>query len=451
MENFLSSSFGVFLMSLISGIFTAPSQQNFMILAYGWSLASIRHTITSYLWLSGAVSWKHFSRFYIFLSDTFYPLQEKLWSSIIICAAGFVPQDQKIRMKIDDTTKKKCGRKIDGVDRYRNGSSYARQEYRTLFGLNFVYVTMLLPLRIWPGAYLSVPVGLKLYLKKKVAKRLGIPYRSRSLLAREILDFVALKLPHRRLLANGDGAYARKEFLRNLPSSVKAVSRFPINSKLYDLPQAPPEGRPGRKPQKGKLIGSPKTLIHQSQGWRPHPTEPGTLIRDFTGLWHSVLPGIPIRMVVVLRKEHPTISQKSRKRTFEAFFTTDLDRTAEEILSEYRQRWSIEIDIRDANAFYGLGQDQCRKYERIVAVNNFRMFLAAVRSIWFIKQTENSEHVNLLRFRPWYRQKRYPTQLDVVSAYREALCYQGISPTLRFLQDMNEINPIKDLPPTEAA
>jgi hypothetical protein len=79
------------------------------------------------------------------------------------------------------------------------------------------------------------------------------------------------------------------------------------------------------------------------------------------------------------------------------------------------------------------------------------MFLAAARSIWFIKQTENSEHVNLLRFRPWYRQKRYPTQLDVVSAYREVLCYQGISPTLRFLQDMNEINPIKDLPPTEAA
>jgi hypothetical protein len=156
-------------------------------------------------------------------------------------------------------------------------------------------------------------------------------------------------------------------------------------------------------------------------------------------------------MVVVLRKEHQTSPQKSRKRTFEAFFTTDLDLTAEEILSEYRQRWSIEIDIRDANAFYGLGQDQCRKYERIVAVNNFRMFLAAARSIWFIKQTENSEHVNLLRFRPWYRQKRYPTQLDVVSAYREALCYQGISPTLRFLQDMNEINPIKDLPPTEAA
>ena len=119
---------------------------------------------------------------------------------------------------------------------------------RTLYGLNFVYVTMLLPLRIWPGAYLSVPVGLKLYLKKKVAKRLGIPYRSHSLLAREILDFVALKLPHRQLLANGDGAYARKEFLRNLPSSAKVVSRFPINSKLYAFPQAPPKGRPGRKP-----------------------------------------------------------------------------------------------------------------------------------------------------------------------------------------------------------
>ena len=39
---------------------------------------------------------------------------------------------------IDDSTKKKAGRQIEGVGHYRNGAGSARQEYRTLRGLNFV-------------------------------------------------------------------------------------------------------------------------------------------------------------------------------------------------------------------------------------------------------------------------------------------------------------------------
>jgi hypothetical protein len=38
----------------------------------------------------------------------------------------------------DDSTKKKSGAQIEGIHYYRNGAGSARQEYRTLRGLNLV-------------------------------------------------------------------------------------------------------------------------------------------------------------------------------------------------------------------------------------------------------------------------------------------------------------------------
>jgi hypothetical protein len=39
----------------------------------------------------------------------------------------------------------------------------------------------------------------------------------------------------------------------------------------------------------------------------------------------------------------------------EAFFTTALTLSLDTILETYGDRWAVEIDIRDGQAFYGLG------------------------------------------------------------------------------------------------
>ena len=75
-DTFLASSFGFFVMTLFQGILTAPSWQTFTYLACGWALARDRHTITTYLWLTGATAVKHFSRFYVFLGC---PLDDRRW------------------------------------------------------------------------------------------------------------------------------------------------------------------------------------------------------------------------------------------------------------------------------------------------------------------------------------------------------------------------------------
>ena len=435
MAPFIVSSFGLFVMGLFHGLFTAPSWQTFLLLTCGWALTTESHTITTYLWLTGATSVKHFSCFYVFLGGALYHARWQLWGRIIRVAAHWVPPGESIVIEVDDSTKKKAGPHIEGVAHYRNGAGSARQEYRTLRGLNFVWGIMRVPLSCWPGQQVSVPIGLSLYLKEEHAQQLNVPYHSRSALAREIVDFVAAQLPTRQVRGLGDGGYATKDYLQQLPATVHVVGRMLITGKLYAPPPPPRGPRRGCPPKKGPVLGSPKTLARKRSGWQPHPTEAGARVQAWTGLWHTVLPGRLIRVVVV-RRPTPLRPRSPKRRKprppLEAFFTTDLTLSVEAILAQYRDRWAVEITLRDSNAFAGFGQDQCRKYERVVGANTLRLLLAAARTLWFVEQTSHAGPLNLQRSRPWYRQKCAPSQLDIVWACREALQEAGVFPIPRF-------------------
>jgi hypothetical protein len=433
---FIVSSFGLFVMGLFAGLFTAPAWQTFTLLAYGWAVTGgERQTITTYLWLSGATTVKHFSGFYTFLGGALYDTRWLLWGRIIRAAARWVPAGEPIVLEVDDSTRKKAGRHIEGVGHYRNGAGSARQEYRTLRGLNFVWGIMRIPVPGWPGQKVSVPVGLSLYLKEEQARKLQQPYQSRSALAREIVDFVAAQLPTRQIRVLGDGGYATKESLHQLPATVDVVGRMLITGKLYAPPPPREPARRGCPPKKGALLGSPKTLARKRSGWQPHPTAAGALVQAWDGLWHTVLPGRLLRVVVVRRPAASRRRQPGQRKPpppVEAFFTTDLTLSLEAILAQYRERWAVEITLRDSNAVTGFGQDQCRKYTRVVGANTFRLVLAAARTLWFVKQASRTETLDLTRYRPWYRHKVAPSQLDIVGAWREALQDAGVFPIPRF-------------------
>jgi hypothetical protein len=247
------------------------------------------------------------------------------------------------------------------------------------------------------------------------------------------VDFVAAQLPTRPVRVLGDGGYATKECLRQLPATVHMVGRLLISGKLY-APPPPRQSRRGCPPKKGPLLGSPKTLARKRSGWQPHPAEAGTLVQASTGLWQTVLPGRLIRVVVVRRPPRSRLTQPGQRKPpppLEAFFTTDLTLSVETILAQYRDRWAVEITIRDSQAFAGFGQDQCRKYERAVGINTFRLLLAA-RTLWFVAQASRPAVFDLTHSRPWYRHKQTPSQLDIVWACREALQDAGVFPISRF-------------------
>lgn len=451
MDAFVTSSFGTFMMTLWRGVLSTPSWHNFTYLAYGWALASGRQTITAYLWSSGAAHVKHFSRYYALLGQALYQHRYALWARVIRCGASLVPEQAIIALRLDDAIMKKRGRHIQGAAHYRNGAGTARQEYRTLWGINLVWAIMRIPLRRWPGHHLSLPIGLELYLKEPLANTLKVPYRSRSALARRIVDHVAATLPTRAMRVATDGGYATQAFLRDLPTNVEVVGRFLLTGKLYQPPPPRVKGQRGAPRKKGAVIGSPKTLATPASTWHPHPQEAGAVIQSWVGLWHSVLPGRPIRIVVVWRPHRAASPQPTGKKAFgrlkplEAFFSTAVALSPHAMLETYADRWAMEIAIRDSHAYYGVAQDQCRQCEHIVGANTLRLLLAAARTLWFIVTSEQQADVSLQQCRPWYRHKVAPSQFDVAWACREGLQEAGIFPIPRFFTavaaNQQEIDP----------
>jgi hypothetical protein len=262
-----------------------------------------------------------------------------------------VPEDEVIRVACDDTTKKKAGRHSEGRDRYRHGAGSARQAYRTLQGVNVVVGLMRLPLQRWPGPCLSVPLGLELSLKEAQAHQLGVPYRFRSQLARDMLDCAAAQLPERSLRSLADGGYATKDSVRGLPATLHAVERFPIRAKLYEVPPGFAPKCRGAPRKKGALIGSPNTLAETASGWVPHPTEAVAERQAWCGVGHAVLPGRLIRVVVLRRdpaRRRPKPGQRKPRPALEAFVTTDLALCGQDVLREYADRGSSEEEPQPA-------------------------------------------------------------------------------------------------------
>jgi Transposase DDE domain len=406
-------------------------------LAYGWALAWGRQTITAALWGSGAAQVKHFSRYSACLGGALYQRRYALWARGIRFGASLVPAGAVIPVRLDDATMKKTGRHIQGAAHYRNGAGTARQEYRTLWGIPLVWAIMRLPLTRWPGHSLSLPLGLELSLNDTRAKTLKVPYRSRSALARRIVDHVATELPTRHIRVATDGGYATKVFLRELPNNVHVVGRLLLTAHLYQHPPEPVKGQRGAPRKKGLGLGSPKPLAPPAAAWPPHPQEAGAFRQAWGGIWHSVLPGRRLRVVVVWRPplDGPATPNRrqavGRLKPLEACFSTAVSLSPHTMLATYEDRWAMESAIRDGHAYYGIAQDHCRKFEHIVGATTFRFLMAAARTLWCIAASAQQADVSPQRLRPWDRHQVAPSQFDVAWAWRDVLQEAGIFPIPR--------------------
>ncbi|MEM9984885.1 MAG: transposase [Bacteroidota bacterium] len=426
---FEATAFGFLLSQIWRDSFHLRSWRIFLTLSQGWSLSSLSHTVAEYIWLSGGIKDRHFSRYYAFLDAVFWPLRESLWCAFYRWLEVFLPSGD-LFILVDDTTRKKSGRKIQGISNYHNQAGSARQEYRVLRGLNFVYLSLRIS---WQGFSLTLPMGCDVYLKEDVAHKLGRTFHSRSALARRRLARIGSAMPTRNILLCCDGAYATKEMLRDLPEELTVVTRLLVSGAIHE-PPCPVASilKRGRKPQKGAALPAPKYWPTHYKDWQAHPTEAGAMIRTAVVRWPKSYPGKNLRVVVVWR---PTLAKskhpRDKKRHIESFISTNVHHKPKQILAIYKERWAVEIDIRDAYASYGLGKDRCRKLSVIEAINNLRLMLAAARTCWFIQAYQHTQ-IDLKFMRPWYTHKTDPSQADITLALKEALELQGIKPIPRF-------------------
>jgi hypothetical protein len=187
-------------------------------------------------------------------------------------------------------------------------------------------------------------------------------------------------------------------------------------------------------------------LARRRHGWPPPPTAAQAEVQAWIGLWHPVLPGRLVRVVVVRRPA--ARSQQPGQRTppppVDACFTTALARSLEDIRRQSRDRWAVAIAMRDSHAFNGLGQDQGRTIQRLVGAHTCRLVMAAARTRWCLDQANQPHGMDLRRYRPWSRQKCAPSPRDMAGACRDALHEAGVFPIPRFTPDRTENHEERD-------
>src|SRR5262249_22448989 len=145
-------------------------------------------------------------------------------------------------------------------------------------GNNWVVLGLAVPIPWSSGCFLCLPL----------AFRLRMPGRGQpgcAALARELLEEVAAWFPRRDIILIGDGGYANKTLLTDLPERVTFLARMRLDAAWdHPTPAANRDGRPGPKARDTPQPAKPQRGSKEG-GWQPQRARPlGVASRAGAGL-----------------------------------------------------------------------------------------------------------------------------------------------------------------------
>ena len=336
-------------------LFSIPVWRNASVLAIGAILCIGKRTVTSALRVMGLAGEERFTNFHRVLNRA-------KWSTLqgakILLGrlVRLVPAILPLIIVIDETIERRKGKKIKAKGCYRDAVRSTHKKVIHCFGLKWIAMMLIVPVpwtkRAWALPFLTV-----LAPSKASNKASGKRHKTTVDWTRQMIMQVRRWLPYRTIVLVGDGAYAAVSLAlccAGFPVPVALVARFRLDAALYDFPPPEQPGKPGPKSKKGKRQAS---LLERSQD----PSTVWTTIKVvwydgiertleiFSGvsLWYT--PGqnpVPVKWVVVRDTE-------GELRT-EAFFCTNLEATAIQILQWFILRWNVEVTFEEVRAHLGV-------------------------------------------------------------------------------------------------
>jgi hypothetical protein len=108
----------------------------------------------------------------------------------------------------------------------------------------------------------------------------------------------------------------------------------------------------------------------------------------------------------------------------EAFYSTCVDATAEQVLTWYALRWSVEVTFRDCKQHLGFEEPQGWTRQSVQRTAPMAMLLYSLIVSWYCK--EGHEHYRPLQ-RPWYPKKPNESFADMLATLRRRSLRETIS------------------------
>lgn len=431
--------------------FTAPTHEAFAALVLGWLLSEGPHTLSGALLAVRRLGlWtRHHAGFYRLLARARWCADE-VGAVLLGLLLPFLPQE--IDVAVDDTLCRRTGPQVFGLGMHHDATagSYGGSGGRRVAlacGHSWVVLSIWVPLPWGLGRGVAVPILFRLYRAKRRCP--AAHYRKRTELAREMLAVLLSRLPEgRRVHVTGDREYGCRTLIHDLEPRAHFSGAMPLDAWLLEA-QTKVWNRKGRPPTWGARRPSPaETASDRRQPWQTTTTtlygrEVTLKIKTFVACWPRVLGR---RLVRVMLTRDPSGRLGDR-----AYFSTQIDLPAEQILVRYARRWALEVTFAAAKQSLGLEQPRNGWWRRPHGrrrpwgrpgseERGGRGRLAAERTVpligiayglvvaWYLRNGQAEDDVaRARRLRPWDRAKATPAFADMLAALRRTLWQHRLS------------------------
>jgi hypothetical protein len=409
----LVTSFEVLLQSL-SPIMTAPSFETWFTLVPGWVFAR-RQPVTQMIVAAGAVETKHFSSFQRFFSQAAWSLDD-LGLAVFALLQRWL--GETVFLGVDDTLARKRGLKMFGTGMHIDPLLSSRGYKVTNWGHCWVVLSVLVEFPFWPGRYFSLPILFRLYLNKKKAAKRRKAYRTKPQLTNEMVQLVCGRHKSRHFHLIGDSAYGGQSILGVLPENCDLTSRVVLNARLYEAPPVRAPGRRGRSRRRGTKLPTPQQML--SERCRRielaiYGRTESARVADAEARMFAV-PERPLRIVAV----EALVGGRGR----EAFYSTVVDAKAEQVLTWYSMRWSVEVTFHDSKQQLGFEDPQGWSKEAARRTAPMAMLLHTLIVHWYASEGRRQESLSIL---PWYTRKSHASLADMLATLKRVSLRQRIS------------------------
>jgi hypothetical protein len=314
--------------------------------------------------------------------------------------------DEAITLAIDDTPSPRYGPHVEGAGLHHNPTPGPS-------GASFVYghsfVTLARVVRHPEHGTIALPIRGDLYVRQKDITKIPPErqweFRTKIEQAVEQLHWAKSWLGHwgKPIWVVVDGGYAKRAVLEAArEKGLILVSRLRKDAALRGLPKRPPARRRGRKPKYGKAVISLAKRAAHPGGWT---SEEMVLYgkpilktyKTFLATWRPA--GGVIRVVLVKEED-----------SWRAYFCTQSDATAQQILGKVSERTSIEETFKDVKQVWGAGQQQLRNLHANLGAWQLNLLAYTLTELWAWDRPE--EQLVDRSASPWDHQPRRPSHAD---------------------------------------